>query len=221
MIRPICRPQDLPQRRLNAADFANITGVSRETTDALAGYASLLEKWQRRINLVGPNTLPDLWRRHMLDSAQLAPLIPPGARRLLDLGSGAGFPGLVLAAMTGMEVHLVESDQRKAAFLREAARTLGVTERVFVHAKRAETLQIDPPDVISARALAPLPSLLTLALPFWNKGCCAVFPKGKQYKDELTDINYGWYIDYDVIPSAVDPDSVVLAVSHLAVKAKD
>jgi len=221
MKTPLCRPEDLPAGPIGPADLANITGVSRETEAALSRYAALLEKWQRRINLVGPKTLPDLWRRHMLDSAQLVPLIPEGSKTLLDLGSGAGFPGLVIAAMTDLEVHLVESDQRKSAFLREAARALDCSTRVTVHAVRAETAEIDPPDVISARALASLSNLLTLAHPFWNKGCCGLFPKGKQYEDELTEAKYAWYIDYDVIPSAIDSDSVVLTVHQLDVKAKD
>ena len=112
--------------------------VSRETLQRLEIYAGLLEKWQAKINLVGPATLPDLWRRHFLDSAQLLPLLPAAGGTLADLGSGAGFPGLVLAMMTDWRVHLLDSDQRKCAFLRQVALDCGVGTQVTIHAKRIE-----------------------------------------------------------------------------------
>lgn len=196
-------------------DFQNSTGVSRETLDALVTYAALLEKWQKRINLVGPRTVADLWSRHFLDSAQLVSLIPPGAKRLVDLGSGAGFPGLVLCILTGLETHLIESDTRKCAFLREAGRAAGVSSRLTVHARRAESIELPPADVISARALAPLPDLLALAAPFWGAETQGLFLKGKRYEEELTAAKYGWYINYSTIPSRVDPESVILSITGL------
>jgi len=141
-----------------SAPDAALSRVSRETRERLNTYAELLRKWQRSINLVGPKTLDDLWNRHFVDSAQLLPLIPPTARVLVDFGSGAGFPGLVLAILGMAEVHLIESDQRKATFLREVARATGTP--VTVHAKRIEQVTPFPADIVSARALAPLGDLL-------------------------------------------------------------
>ena len=203
------------QGPMSAADFQNSTGVSRETMERLEAYAALLQKWQPRINLVGPKTLPGLWRRHFLDSAQLAEHIPDSARTLIDLGSGAGFPGLVLCILTRLETHLVESDARKSAFLREAAREAGVSDRLTVHTKRAESLDLPPADVISARALAPLDVLFPWVERFWKSDTLGLFPKGIRYKEELTSVNYGWYINYSTVPSRVDPDSVLLLVRDL------
>lgn len=151
-----------------SAPDAVLAAVSRETRERLDIYAGLLRKWQRSINLVGPRTIGDLWNRHFTDSAQLLPLIPsaetPTTRVLVDFGSGAGFPGLVLAILGAGEVHLIESDQRKATFLREVARATGTP--VTVHAKRIEQVAPFPADVVSARALAPLNDLLGFAAPF-------------------------------------------------------
>src|SRR5512138_1635951 len=119
---------------LNALDI----NVPRGTLDRLEIYAALLAKWQAKINLVGLATLPDLWRRHFLDSAQLEPLLEKPAGTLVDLGSGAGFPGLVLAILTDWRVHLIDSDQRKCAFLRQVAQDCGVLDRVTIHGKRIE-----------------------------------------------------------------------------------
>ncbi len=120
-------------------EFAQQANVSRETLARLERYAELLEKWNRRINLVGRGTIDDLWRRHMLDSAQLLPLIPDSAESLVDLGSGAGFPGLVLAICGVENVHLIESDRKKSAFLREVARETAAP--VTIHNKRIEEIE--------------------------------------------------------------------------------
>lgn len=175
-------------------------GVSRETLLRLQVFADLLVRWQRRINIVAPSTLPQLWRRHILDSAQLLPLLPPGARRLVDLGSGGGFPGLVLAILGMPEVHLVEADRRKAAFLREAAR-VSAAAGVRVHPKRIEELQPFPVDVVTARALAPLPRLLRLAEPFLAAGAIGVFPKGAEVDTELTEALRSWTMIVERVPS--------------------
>jgi len=159
-----------------AAAFQAATDVSRETLVQLQRYADLLQKWGKRINLVGPSTLDDIWRRHMLDSAQLWPHLPADTRVLVDFGSGAGFPGLVLAIMGVPEVHLIESNQRKCVFLREVARATGVN--VTVHSTRIEAVAGFPAAVVTARALAILAILRALGRPF--RWCIAfsLLPKG-------------------------------------------
>lgn len=193
--------------------FQAATGVSRETLDRLRLYAELLEKWQKRINLVGPATLPDLWRRHMLDSAQLWPFLPPGLPRLIDIGSGAGFPGLVLAILGVPEVHLIESDQRKGIFLREVARETGAA--VTVHTARIETIRDLTAPVVSARALAALPKLLDLAVPLLAPGGQCLFLKGQNLDEELTQARKIWIFDEDRSPSLSDPSGVVLRVREV------
>jgi 16S rRNA (guanine527-N7)-methyltransferase len=194
-------------------EFQKATGVSRETRDRLCLYVELLEKWQSRINLVGSKTLPDLWCRHVYDSAQLHALIPPRARCLLDFGSGAGFPGLVLAAMGGPAVHLVESDQRKAAFLREAARVAAIP--VTVHACRIAALPPMTADVITARALAPLAQLLDFAEPFLAPEGICLFLKGQNVAAELTEAHKIWNMRVDRHPSQTDAGATVLALSEV------
>ena len=229
---------------LGPEGFRRAAGVSRETLARLERYAALLEKWSRAINLVGRDTLPDLWRRHMLDSAQLMdhlPPPPPGrARRVLDLGSGAGFPGLVLAILGAGELHLVEADGKKCGFLREAARATAA--EAVVHQARLETLARVPADVVTARALAPLPRLLALAeaqlVPEANRSAnkiankapnseqvCSVsagplglFLKGRDAERELTDSEETWMMRAEVFPSRSDPRGRIVRVSHLARK---
>lgn len=214
--------RDKAQAVRDADGFRQCTGVSRETTDRLSAYAALLSRWQRRINLVGPKTLPDLWRRHMLDSAQLFPLLPARASRLVDLGSGAGFPGLVLAALGDGRtppldrVHLVEADRRKAAFLREAARVMGLSDRVQVAAHRIEALAPIAADVVTARALAPLDLLLDHVQRLCGAGTPCVFLKGRRLQDELTEANSAWYIDYRIAPSCTDSEGAILLIDDFA-----
>ncbi|GAA0572000.1 16S rRNA (guanine(527)-N(7))-methyltransferase RsmG [Caenispirillum bisanense] len=196
--------------------FQAETGVSRETLDRLRLYADLLEKWQQRINLVGPATLPDLWRRHMLDSAQLWPLLPPEVPRLIDIGSGAGFPGLVLAILGVPEVHLIESDQRKGAFLREVARQTGAT--VTVHSARIEAIRDLTAPVVTARALAALPKLLDLAVPLLAPGGVCLFLKGQNIVEELTSARKTWIFDEDRTPSRSDSTGLVLRVREVRPK---
>lgn len=189
--------------------------VSRETLQGLATYAALLEKWQPKINLVGAATLPDLWRRHFLDSAQLLPLLPAASGTLADLGSGAGFPGLVLAIMTGWRVHLLDSDQRKCAFLRQVALDCGVLDRVTIHAKRIEQVTGIAADVVTARACAPLAELLDLAAPFIGEKGTGLFLKGAQAEEELTQAQRHWTMRLDKRASISDPAGTILIVSHL------
>ncbi len=203
-------------------DFQARTGVSRETLERLSLYAALLEKWQKAINLVAPKTLPELWTRHFLDSAQLFALAPPGVQRWLDLGSGGGFPGLVIAAMGVRHVHLVESDQRKGAFLREAARVMNVP--AVVHVKRIEALgpaslyqaMGGAPQVISARALAALTDLLPLSYRLAGPETTYLFPKGRQAEDELTEARRYWTIaQLEALPSQTDQAANILRIRGL------
>lgn len=189
-----------------------MTGVSRETLDRLASHLDLLRRWQKRINLVGAATLRDPWRRHMLDSAQLAPLVPAGAR-LADLGSGAGFPGLVLAILRGGPVHLIESDARKAAFLREAVRITGAPAEV--HNARAEQLDLKA-DIVAARACAPLDRLLGLALPLLAPGGLCLFLKGARVEEEVREARTAWKMALRRHRSRSAPDGVVLEVRRLS-----
>lgn len=197
---------------LTADDFHSLTAVSRETLARLEAYAALLARWQSRINLVGPATLRNPWRRHFLDSAQLLPYLPESTRRLADLGSGAGFPGLVLAIMGVPDVHLIESDQRKVAFLRAVAGETGTP--VTIHATRIEALSGLEADVITARALAPLASLLDYALPLLrsqggSKGAC-LFLKGQQVEPELAAASARWSMTVERLASRSDPTGVIL-----------
>ncbi|MBF0128781.1 MAG: 16S rRNA (guanine(527)-N(7))-methyltransferase RsmG [Alphaproteobacteria bacterium] len=194
--------------------FCTETGVSRETLDRLRRYANLLHKWQRTINLVGPETLPDLWRRHMLDSAQLLPLLPEGTRTVLDVGSGAGFPGLVLAALGIEDVHLVESDGRKCAFLREAAREIGVA--VTIHNVRLERLTPWAVHAVTARAFAPLHKMLGLVKPFLQDvAAVGLFLKGGNVDLELTEARKQWTLCLDKIQSRTHPTGVVLRIKEM------
>lgn len=189
--------------------------VSRETISALEIYAGLLRKWQKAINLVSGGTLDDLWRRHFLDSAQLMPLLPEGDGQLVDLGSGAGFPGLILALMSGRPTHLIESDQRKAAFLGEVARATGCAGRVQIHAARVEALKPWAAPVITARALADLGQLLDWAAPFMTADTVCIFPKGAKAEEELTAALRVWKITVERRRSVTDPTGLILRLSQL------
>ncbi len=196
------------------AGFAKLTGVSRETLDRLAKYVELLNSWTRRINLVGRDTLGDVWRRHILNSAQLFPLIPREARRLVDLGSGAGLPGLVLSIMGVPEVHLIESDGRKAVFLREAVRVTGAP--AIIHAQRIDRVPVFAADVVTARALAPLSELLAISERFLGPQTVCLFPKGRMVEEELTEAAKAWHIRLDRQPSLTDPSGCILRLEAIA-----
>jgi 16S rRNA (guanine527-N7)-methyltransferase len=196
---------------LGPEGFAAALSVSRETIDRLSIYTELLVKWQARINLVGPATLADVWRRHMLDSAQLVALLPPGP--VLDLGSGAGFPGLVLGIMGAGPVHLVESDRRKCAFLGEVARQ--TQARVVIHPQRIEALDPFPVAAITARALAPLAKLLDLAAPFLASGVHCLFLKGRNSEHELTEAAKDWMMGVERIASMSDPSGFIIHLSEV------
>ncbi|RDD63257.1 16S rRNA (guanine(527)-N(7))-methyltransferase RsmG [Ferruginivarius sediminum] len=198
-------------------DFRKDTGVSRETLERLERYVAVLTKWNRAVNLVGRRTMEDVWRRHILDSAQLFEHLPVQSagrsRRVVDLGSGAGLPGLVLAAMGAGEVHLVESDQRKATFLREAARQMDVD--VEVHASRIESLPPLDADAVTARALAPLTDLLAYAAPLLGRDGICLFLKGEGVEQELTRAGKAWKMTLDRIPSRSDRRGSILRIGGI------
>ncbi len=193
---------------LGAEGFAARLDVSRETLDRLTVYLELLGRWQRAINLVGPATLADPWRRHILDSAQLLSHLPERASPLVDLGSGGGFPGMVLALLGVPGVALIEADGRKAEFLRQVARATGT--RVAVHAERIERLTAWPAAVVTARALAPLPRLLPLAEPFLAADGVCLFLKGPSLTRELIDAGKSWHMVPEMFPSVSSSSGIVL-----------
>jgi 16S rRNA (guanine527-N7)-methyltransferase len=197
-----------------------ITPCSAACSAKLDRYIALVLQWQATTNLVAPSTLPQLWTRHVADSLQLVDLAP-GARVWVDLGSGGGFPGIpiacALAERPGAEVHLVESNQKKAAFLREAVRVTGAP--AVVHAERIENFGdsfAGRADVVTARALAPLNLLLDQALPLFGPGTVGLFPKGQDVEAELTEAAKYWSIQADRAPSRTSPEATILIVRSLA-----
>jgi 16S rRNA (guanine527-N7)-methyltransferase len=185
--------------------------VSRETLARLDRLVALLALWQRRINLVGPATLADAWTRHVLDSAQLLPHLPAGARRLVDIGSGAGFPGLVLALLGAPDVHLIESDRRKCAFLHEAARLTDAPVTVVPERVEAAAARLGrSADAVTARALAPLPRLVALAEPLLAPGGMLLALKGRRACEELTEARETWNMQSSRAPSWTDSAGVIV-----------
>jgi 16S rRNA (guanine527-N7)-methyltransferase len=205
----------MPAEPLTAEAFADRCDVSRETLDRLRHYHDLLTRWQKAINLVGPKTLPDAWRRHFWDSAQLLPHIPPSARRLLDVGSGAGFPGLVLAILGVPGVSLVESDGRKCAFLREVARATGTEVEILNDRLEALESKIAPPDVITARAFASLDLLLEKTKLYMTPNTVCLFHKGRAVDSEIAEAEARWTMEIEKIPSETDPSGVILKVKGI------
>jgi 16S rRNA (guanine527-N7)-methyltransferase len=187
--------------------------VSRETLGQLEALVDALVRWQKAINLIGRTTLEDVWIRHVLDSAQLQPLIPTGATTLADLGSGAGFPGLVLASlMPDLEVTLIEADARKAAFLGEAGRRMGLVKPARVVVGRIEATPAAQADVVTARALAPLGQLLGWASRHRTDTAICLFHKGKGWQGELTKAMKDWDIRCQPLTSVTDSDAVILRI---------
>jgi 16S rRNA (guanine527-N7)-methyltransferase len=200
------------------ATSRNSLNVSRETQEKLELLERELRRWQAIKNLVGPATLDRIWERHIVDSLQLLELAPE-AKTWVDLGSGAGFPGLVLAIAgqeRGLKVHLVESNSRKCAFLRQIARLAGTS--VTVHEARLETVIpgfIGQADVVSARALAPLPQLLEWTEPMLKTGTIGLFPKGRDAETELTEAWKRWTFEADILPSRTDSEARILRITSI------
>jgi 16S rRNA (guanine527-N7)-methyltransferase len=190
--------------------------VSRESGERLETYASLLLQWQARINLIGPSTRGDVWTRHIADALQLLSIMPDGIRRIADLGSGAGIPGLILAIARPLEVHLFESNLKKGAFLREAARQ--TEARAHIHSIRIEQAQALAKTIkaqaVTARALAPLPKLLDFAAPFLENGAVGYFHKGQDVDAELTEATKSWKMRLECYPSMTDSRGVILVVKE-------
>lgn len=191
--------------------------VSRESLDRLGVLVKLLLEWQKHINLIAPSTIVDIWNRHIKDSLQLLPLMPPGTTAIADLGSGAGFPALVLAAVQPATVHMYEANGKKAAFLAEALRQmkcLGVVHR--------ERLPLTDPaklplvQVVTARAFAPLTLLLPMAEPFLKHGATGLFHKGQDIDAEFQESAKDWTMVSRKFPSVTDSQAVILEVKELA-----
>jgi 16S rRNA (guanine527-N7)-methyltransferase len=217
-VRPALRRTPGPPAAVLAQDRARalaLTPVSRETVARLDRFVAVLLDWQSRVNLIAPSTAPHLWTRHIADSLQLLALAPQ-ARVWADLGSGAGFPGLViacaLAERPGACVHLVESNAKKAAFLQAAARQASVP--AVVHGMRVvDFVATAPPvEVVTARALAPLSDLLTMAYPMFKKGAVGLFPKGQKVDVELTEAAKWWNIEATLAVSRTDPNARIVVV---------
>ena len=193
-------------------------GPSAEAIEKLKFFQALVEKWNPRINLVAKSTLPDLWERHIENSARLCLFAPNNARRWADLGSGGGFPGLVVAVLlqdggAKTEVVLVESDLRKATFLREAARQMGIV--VDVRSERAETLDALSADIVSARALASLDSLCGLAARHLAAGGLCLFPKGEKCAEEVQSARKSWRFDLEASENPGHKGSALLVLRNL------
>jgi 16S rRNA (guanine527-N7)-methyltransferase len=184
--------------------------VSRETREKLSLFEDLLRRWNPRINLVAKNDVDQLWERHIVDSLQLLPYLPKDTERAIDLGSGGGFPGLILAIASNTHFCLVESDQRKASFLREAARVCSA--KASVHPVRIEAANLEPAAVITARALAPLDKLMGLAHPLATKDAVYLFQKGQSVDEELTNAQLQWHMRVERFPSSTSPTSCLLRI---------
>lgn len=205
----------LAERLTEGRDAAmRLVPVSRETEERLTILVDLLARWRKATNLISEATFPSVWTRHVADSAQILGLVP-GATRWVDMGSGAGFPGLVLAiqlaGVSGAVVHCVESDQRKCAFLREAARATGAAAEI--HAERVESMdnaRLGPVDAVTARAFAPLPLTVKLAKMWLEQGAAGVFPRGRSAQNQLEALNLDSAYTIEVLPSAVDAEAAIL-----------
>ena len=198
-------------------EFQAAVQISDEALERFVLYANLLRRWQKKINLIGPATISNLWSRHFLDSTQLFPLIPPDAKTLIDIGSGAGFPGLVLAMLLEDQdrpiINLVEAKHRKAQFLVEASRITGA--RAIIHSRRIESLHELKADVITARACAPLKKLFGYAHPVLvSRGTC-LFLKGQNFQEELTESEKTWKMKVMMTRSLTNDSGVILTVKNL------
>jgi len=212
-------PGSSPNQFADRETALALTPVSRETVQRLDRFVALLLDWQKKTNLIAASTVPALWTRHVADSLQLLPLAPD-ARHWVDLGTGGGFPGLViacaLAGRAGAVVHLVESNGKKAAFLREAARVTGAP--AHVHAARIENFTTrfgGPIDIVTARALAPLETLLGYAHPLMKRGAQALFLKGQDVEAELTAASKCWNIAASLVPSQTSSAGRIIAIRKL------
>jgi 16S rRNA (guanine527-N7)-methyltransferase len=188
--------------------------VSRETHLLLERYVEILRKWNAKINLIGDEK--NIWDRHIWDSYQLVELIPADAKTLIDFGSGAGLPGLVIAIAKPIQVTLVERDQRKSAFLMEAARVLELRNVTVVNAD-IKTLEAKPYDVVTARALASLDELCALSHPFMGTNTICLFAKGESHAMEIAAARANWIFEFRICPSVTQPKAAIVAITKLQV----
>jgi 16S rRNA (guanine527-N7)-methyltransferase len=212
---------DLSQVRLDndRAEALRLVPVSRETTERLDRFVALLLEWQARINLIAPSTILEIWTRHIADSLQLLEVIP-GAKIWVDFGSGGGFPAIpiacALAETPEAQIHLVESNGKKAAFLREAVRLLHLPAQV--HQSRVEKFGgtwSGPVEVVTARALAPLKTLCDQAFPFMSRGAVGLFLKGQDVDAELTEASKYWTLQISTVPSKTSSEGCILVIRSL------
>lgn len=189
--------------------------VPRETIDRLEAFVAALREESERQNLVSRASLEDVWQRHIADSLQLAALAPPAAKTWLDLGTGAGFPGLLIPLVHEARVTLVESRRLRVEFLQRGAAVLGVDDRVEIFCAKAETLPARPFDVISARAFAPLEKILAIGAPFSTSGTVWILPKGRGAKSELEAARASWQGEFRIEPSATDPEAGIVIASEV------
>jgi 16S rRNA (guanine527-N7)-methyltransferase len=219
-VRKARAKQRLQRPISSAAEFAAAFNVSAKAIERLVLFEALLHGWQKIVNLVGASTLDAVWSRHFSDSAQLLGLAPD-AKSWLDLGSGGGFPGLVIAILRAgavdLKVTLVESDQRKVAFLRDVARQTRIA--VDILPMRIETVatqaRLQLVDVVTARALAPLDKLLVLAAPFFAPATVGLFPKGRNAQAEVAFARRRWDFDAELAPSITAADARIVVIRHL------
>ena len=202
------RPEETSLEKIG--DFLD---VSRETQERLDCYVQLLIKWQARINLISSKTLPEIWHRHILDSAQLVSCLPKTPSVILDMGSGAGLPGIILAILTRHQLHLVESDSRKIAFMRTALRETGTS--AILHEQRMESVPALRPDIITARALAPLSQLITLASGQHHENIEYLFLKGREAKQELTALPACPKMEAECLPSMTDSQASIIKLKPI------
>lgn len=203
---------------MSAEDVLGHLNVSRETSDRLKKLADLLCKWNPKINLVSKTTLPDLWERHIYDSAQVFQCADHPVDHWVDIGSGGGFPGLVIAIMAAetnspTKLTMIESDQRKCAFLRTVLRETGVTATVIT--KRIEQAEPQNASILSARALADLDLLFSFAERHLSETGTALFPKGATWEKELRKAEESWSFNHEVITSKTEAEAVILKVGEI------
>jgi len=195
--------------------------VSRETFAKIEAYAALVLGEMPRQNLIAASTADHIWVRHILDSAQLVPLAPAGRKSWMDIGSGAGFPGIVAALMLPeMRMLLVESRRKRIDFLSHVVDSLGIADRVIIAGQRLQMLDAARHDVISARAFAPLDRLLPLAHRFSHDGTCWLLPKGRSAESELEAVADSWQGSFRIVPSLTDSDAAIIAATQVQPKAK-
>ncbi|MFW0777747.1 MAG: 16S rRNA (guanine(527)-N(7))-methyltransferase RsmG [Rickettsiales bacterium] len=187
--------------------------VSHETYEKLSTYHDLLIKWQSKINLISNDTVSDIWSRHILDSLQLVPHIPSLDNTMMDIGTGAGFPGMALAIYGYNNIHLVESDGKKIVFLREVSRV--TNSPVTIHHQRVEQVEIPKCDIILSRACSDLNKLLNLSIKNVSHETTSLFHKGKNYSIEIEDAKKHWSFDHEITKSITDPNGVIVKLSNI------